>query len=507
MSERAKAFGRLAAALVLAAAVRVHLLLQDYCISSDGVRYIEAAKAFFAGDWAGGLASWYPPGYPLMIAALFPLTGDWEVAGRLWALACGIALLVPLYGLLRPAGGERVALVACVLAAIGPYLARYSVDVRTESPFLLFTTTSLFFIQRGAAAKSWKSFLAAGASAGFAYLLRPEAAGLLAVAALGLALSRRRSRSAGAWAAKAFASVALGFALFASPYIWHLSRESGKLTISRKAALTFSISLQEAGFLKTGTLSPASSLSIAEYARDNPGTFAVRTLYELVRAIGAFVEALHYAFAPFFLWGLVVSFQTPWEQRRDGWVALFFVFYVLTFAVIYANRRYLLQVVPASLLWVALGLEHSRRCLNGRLRPPLAGWAVAFLVLFIGLLTLPKTLKSVAGDKMHVREAGRYLQEQRGGKPLRLLAADNRLAFYAGASFSSLENIATAEVARRIRSGEVDYVAGDPARLRRDHPEIAQAPEAFGLVPEREFGSGGDRIVIFRVTGTDGKPF
>jgi 4-amino-4-deoxy-L-arabinose transferase-like glycosyltransferase len=497
-------FAGLAGALALAAGVRLYLLLQDYCISSDGVRYIDAARAFFAGDWAAGLASWYPPGYPLMIAALFPLTGDWEVAGRVWALICGVALILPLYGLLRAAGGERVALAACALAAIGPYLARYSVDVRTESPFLFFTTASLFLVQRGSASGGWRCFLAAGASAGFAYLLRPEAAGLLAVAALGLAFEWRRQRLGSGAAAASLLAFSLGFMLFAAPYVWHLSREAGTLTISRKAGLTFYISLQEAGFLKD-SLPPPSSSSPIDYARENPWTFAVRTAYELVRALGAFAEALHYAFLPFLLWGLIASFGTPWQERRDWWIVFFFVFYVLSFAVIYANRRYLLQVVPVSLLWAAEGLERSRRYLSARLEPAWSRRAFAAVVLLVSLLTLPKALKPVGGDKMHVREAGLYLQSRRAIAPLRLLALDNRLAFYADASLSPLEDLETAELIRRLEAGEADYLAADAEALGRRYPEIARAPEAFGLVAEKEFGSGHARVVVFRVAAGDGR--
>ena len=46
--------------LALAASVRLYLLWRYYCISSDGVVYLRAAKDFYAGDIAGALASVSP---------------------------------------------------------------------------------------------------------------------------------------------------------------------------------------------------------------------------------------------------------------------------------------------------------------------------------------------------------------------------------------------------------------------------------------------------------------
>jgi hypothetical protein len=50
--------------LALAASVRLYPLWRYYCISSDGVVYLHAAKEFYAGDIAVALASVYPPGCP-----------------------------------------------------------------------------------------------------------------------------------------------------------------------------------------------------------------------------------------------------------------------------------------------------------------------------------------------------------------------------------------------------------------------------------------------------------
>jgi len=116
-------------ALFVTAAVRLYLLWQYYCISSDGLGYINAAKDFYAGNIKGGLSSVYPPAYPVLIAALFPSIGDWELAGQILSILCSVLLIFPLYLLFRDAFDQRVALVACFLASVNFFLARYGVHV------------------------------------------------------------------------------------------------------------------------------------------------------------------------------------------------------------------------------------------------------------------------------------------------------------------------------------------------------------------------------------------
>jgi hypothetical protein len=55
---------------------------QNYCLSSDGVRYLRATEDFYTGEFMAGLSSHYPPGYPVLIAAIYALFGDWELAGQ-----------------------------------------------------------------------------------------------------------------------------------------------------------------------------------------------------------------------------------------------------------------------------------------------------------------------------------------------------------------------------------------------------------------------------------------
>ncbi len=81
--------------LALAVAVRLYLFLDSDTINNDGVVYVELARHFWEGRWLEGLSGFYPPLFPLMIAAAFSLTGEWELAGRFWPLILSILTLFP----------------------------------------------------------------------------------------------------------------------------------------------------------------------------------------------------------------------------------------------------------------------------------------------------------------------------------------------------------------------------------------------------------------------------
>jgi hypothetical protein len=81
MSEDGKKM--LGLALLIGAAARLYLTWRYYCMSSDGVVYIRGAADSFAGNISAGLGSIYPPGYPFLIAGVFPPVGNWELAGLL----------------------------------------------------------------------------------------------------------------------------------------------------------------------------------------------------------------------------------------------------------------------------------------------------------------------------------------------------------------------------------------------------------------------------------------
>ena len=73
---------RLAFLVLIAFVVRVLVFLQPQTINHDGVLYIQMAKLFQEGHYAGIHGTYFNL-YPLMIFLVQKAIGDWELSGRL----------------------------------------------------------------------------------------------------------------------------------------------------------------------------------------------------------------------------------------------------------------------------------------------------------------------------------------------------------------------------------------------------------------------------------------
>ncbi len=474
---REKAGRIFALALLAAAAVRLFVLARYYCINSDGVRYLRAAENFYNGDIQSGLASYYPPGYPALIAVVYPLIHDWELTGQILSLLFGVLLLLPLYGIFRKVFDERVALLVGFLAAISPYLVLYSVHVRTESLYLFLSTTAIYLFLRAIQEHRLTCYFSGGLVAGYAYLVRPEAIGFLALIP-GMLAARWT-----VWKDYDFASVAravvalcMGFCLFALPYIVYLSIDAGHWgALSRKA-----------GFLLT--------------VDQHPVVYIKKVASDVLPAVWVYLEALHYSYLPFLLIGLFSLFRARFGDRQETLLVGFVAFYVFGFALVYVKRRYALQAVPISLGWVAWGMWwfwdwlHTRYTLR---RARIIALCVA--LMFLGG-TLPKTLKSVSQEKAYVRDAGLYLKTLNRNDDLKVAVLDGRITFYAGAKKVSLTHVKRSELAAKLRTEAPAYLAAEAKALQNSFPDIVTKPERYGLRLEKVFtGTGKDRLLLYKL--------
>jgi hypothetical protein len=177
------------------------------------------------------------------------------MAGLSVALLCDLLVLVPLAAVARAAAGEAAAWGAAFLWAIHPLAIRLGVQALTDAPTALFVALALWAGLRALEAGRLAWAVGAGASSGLAYLLRPEGIEpALALAVLYAGYGRLSSRNVEAGAASPSAlkttSIGLGkktlrrvawtvaplvgWAVIASPYVIHISAETGSLTLSKK---------------------------------------------------------------------------------------------------------------------------------------------------------------------------------------------------------------------------------------------------------------------------------
>jgi 4-amino-4-deoxy-L-arabinose transferase-like glycosyltransferase len=418
-----------AGALILTVAVRSYLFTHDYTINGDGIRYVTAGRSFWHGLWAEGLSSFYPPFFPLLIAAAYPLTGEWELAGRFWPFILGILMVFPLFAVLRGTYSPKVAWAAMFFYGVSPYLARFSVDVRSEVPYTFFFLLSVYFFLKGLDTSSLPPFFLTGLSASLAYLIRPEGIGLVMVAVAYLCYRPWRKQAAKKICLQA-TLLCLGFALFAVPYVLYLRGNTGSWTISRKAANVVSYGMTHYDkSLESVRRENSAQISAIDVVLSRPLVYAKKVFIDGFRTLDTYAVALHYSAVPFLLIGWYLCFRSRFWRARDFPLILFIVFYFAVFSLFYPSRRFTIPLVPISLGWVALGFlsvqEYCRSSWPGRKADTVAG----LILLLFCVATLPKTLKAADRDKIYVRDAAAYLKGK-PGNPF-ILSTNPQVAFYA----------------------------------------------------------------------------
>ncbi len=111
-------------------------------IDPDSVVYLTTAQHLARGEGVGNLVYW-PPGYPLLVAAVMMLGLDAETAARLTG-AMSLALSVlPLYIIGREIGGRLSGVLAGVIPLLLWPVTLVSVYAWSEAPYALFTLCSM----------------------------------------------------------------------------------------------------------------------------------------------------------------------------------------------------------------------------------------------------------------------------------------------------------------------------------------------------------------------------
>lgn len=195
--------------VLLAAICLIHLVLatlvrqQGIFVGDDDAGYVLLARAIRDGHYVAlqhvGLP-WearYPPGYPLLLAAVTAVFGE-RLDPMLFAgIAISVVALVLLFDLVRRHWSPTFALVVCALAAVNPQLVANAGRLQSET---LYTTTvmlALWLAERtvseGKAAR--RNSAASIAAATFAGLVRSIGVVLLASLAATWAIQRRYRRA------------------------------------------------------------------------------------------------------------------------------------------------------------------------------------------------------------------------------------------------------------------------------------------------------------------------
>jgi 4-amino-4-deoxy-L-arabinose transferase-like glycosyltransferase len=193
------------AIVALALLLRVVAIAADtgYRPQNDSLDYSRHAVSIAAGDGyprsgillQGGPTALRVPGYPIVLGAVYAVSGDSVTAGRLLGAALGALAVLFIYLIARTIWGRGVALCAAGLAAIFPPLVLLSEELYSESLFIvleLAAVLAVFAFRRSGGMLRWAAL--AGLLCGAAALTRNIGLALLAPIAAGLWIARPRLR-------------------------------------------------------------------------------------------------------------------------------------------------------------------------------------------------------------------------------------------------------------------------------------------------------------------------
>jgi len=476
------------------------------------------------------------PLYPLVIAGLYLVLHNLELASRLCYILFGAALVLPIYALAREMYGRRTAIIAALLLAVYPALTAAELywGTMTEPLYFLTAYAGLYAALRALRDGGWGAHLAAGALFAMAYLTRGE--GIAYIVAVGGMLVLIRLCERRLWARDVWPRLLAMFGVFlalAFPYWLYLRLQTGRWMISGQAGMTYitCISLaygDVAGFDQaTWGLDPASgevyffsptmvSFSMLEHIRSDPMAFA-RLVYHNARDFLA--TLFSWRMFPVWLVPLLTLglFGATWDKRRAKGELLLAASWApaLGFIFFFVQERYIGSVLPLLVLWAAHGVERWSAWAG----ETLAGWwprgpaqrvwhtalsvVLATLLAVVSLWITPRVAAttSLGSFRPAHRAAGLWLAEhiQPGDTVMSRYPA---VAFHAGAEWVPTPNAPIPDVLAYAYAHGADYFVLDERETRQLRPQLApllEVQEMPGLRRLAELEDADARIVIFRL--------
>lgn len=233
--------------LLIGAIIRVLLFSKETFIGIDGAsmsrlgkNLVESGRYSFGENYNWGI--FFPPGYPVFIGLLNLLIDDIYLSGKIISLLSSIMTIFLSYLIGKELYDEESGLFAAFAFSIHPFMLESSAWVATEAFFLLFLVLSMYLFMLMLRRRDLFIFLLAGAVSGLSYLIRPE--GLLLLLLPVIAVFRSDLYGKGRYLLRLGITFVI-FILVASPNIFFLKNETGKLQLSGKGS--YLTALLEAG--------------------------------------------------------------------------------------------------------------------------------------------------------------------------------------------------------------------------------------------------------------------
>jgi 4-amino-4-deoxy-L-arabinose transferase-like glycosyltransferase len=486
--------------MALAFGLRIFLVIYPEVIHNDGVEYVRYAKEVLAGNWTGGKAN---PGYPVLIALVYTLTKNYELAGIWISIVFGVLLVIPVFYLAKEIFNERIGIISGLVVAVHPLLYLSSGSVLTESTYHFFIATSVLF--------GWYAFskgrlyhvLLLGLFTSMAFLTRPEAIGFLFIFSGWIFFFNPRGERR-YWSKRVVMILVaiLAFLIFSSPFLIQVRKETGKWSISRKVDVSIGSFSRMEDLPSLNEMRPwKKGLPLLSLLKDPPallakvGTGFLTSFYRFQQVFNPILS-----FFAVIGWIAIIRNRSLYSLKASFYIMTYHFFYFgLVFSILMTTRRYTSQMISISIpwaafgFWMSLGWVHSRwKFVANKERVPKILVTLLLLVLFIqGIVGYSREHRLIQ------KEAGLWMKDHlpRGVKIMSRLPQE---AFYAELSWTGIPRKNYEEVLKIARSRGVRYLVLDE-NIGERSPGFMEKIKEKDLVLFKEWNKDDQKIVIFEV--------
>lgn len=485
----------------------LHFLLfsNQLVIGNDQTSNILLARKFASGDFYGVLDTYWTPLYPILIGIVTFFINSLVLPSLIISIIAGSLAVALTYFLIEQSYGKKEALIAAVIAVFYPHLINSSVfEVGTENIYLVLILGMLISGWKGFQKNSVVYFGLTGFLLALAYLTRPEAFGYIAFfSILAVVKDLWRQKIPGLNSFKQLAVLLLTFTIFAAPYLLYLRGETGRWTISGKAAVNMSAgSFHEDDMTEQPVPTSAKESGMVVFKE-----FTI-TIIEIHKKLPVLL--------PYFLMIFVALglFCAAWDKerlKRESYLILFCYLTVFGYAITVAQTRYFFILLPIFFGWMAHGIIKFEDWFSDSLKNwspdgffRFYGSKVFFVIcLFsIYLYVLPLNYYILSrDDAFEERDAGLWLKQHSNPSPL-IYSPNLRPAFYAEGIHLNPKTKTFPEILQEIKDRRADYVIISERSLER-HPylvgfaETLQNSSEFELIYQTK-NAPGKNVFIFR---------
>ncbi len=474
--------------LIISVSVRIYLSLFTYIIQNDSVAFVRNAQYFADGDFLSGLGHDYHPLYSFIMAVLYKVIPDMELAGTMISVSMGTLTVMVFYLIGKGVFGREISFVSAVILAFHPYAVRFSADIISESTYFFFFISALGSGFSAITGKKNILFALTGICAALAYLTRPEGIGIIFIVACWWFLKDLTDIRL-VWRGKLVSILILivSFSVLSMPYLVYIKKETGEWHLTKKKNLSQMVGVE--GLLSVQNNNKSIAGSINEHGgpdvnsnkkqktADRMGlkTYLKSVLYIMKK----YLDTLHPILFIILIIGVVNWTRIKRERLFGLYIASIIAFYLfilyrlnITFlsgdddASQYPSRRHLMPLVIPAVFSVGIGVYTAGKWMHGRFQNSnlingfkglRSAWLIQLVLLVVVVcVLLPKTLKPQRFDKLGIKKAGQWVREHSQRASPAVLSTSARSAYYAGGKHVQMEGISGAlELARAKKA---DYI-------------------------------------------------